>query len=363
MKVLHVETGRHFYGGPQQVVYLLRGLHDAGVQTVLACVAGSDIDKAARGLDIQVYNLPSAGDLDVTLIWWLRQILRWETPDLMHCHSRRGADLLGGIAARLGRVPAIVTRRVDHPEAGFVAGIRYHPFCRIIAISENVASSLRESGVDDDRVIVIRSAVDFQRFQHDPDRARLRQKFAVPENDYVIASIGQLIPRKGHRYLLEAMAGLRHTLPQLRLIIFGEGALESELQEQARRLELLDKVQFAGFHDDLDDYLGAFDLVVHPALREGLGVAMLKAAAAGVPVVAFDVAGAREAVVDGVTGVLVTPKDSKSLSQTIARLLGENALRRTLGAAARQRMREEFSLESMVARHARLYDAILHGTG
>jgi glycosyltransferase involved in cell wall biosynthesis len=362
MKVLHVETGRHFYGGPQQVIYLLRGLHESGVRTVLACVAESDIDKAARGLDIKVYNLPSAGDLDVTLVWWLRQIVRWETPDIMHCHSRRGADLLGGIAARLGHTPAVVSRRVDHAEPGFLAGIRYHPFCKVIAISENVADSLRESGVDDDRVTVIRSAVEFERFQASPARDLLQQ-FSLQEEDCAIASAGQLIARKGHRYLLEAMAGVVRSLPRVKLVVFGEGALEAELKEQAQQLGLAQNVRFAGFRNDLDDYLGAFDLVVHPALREGLGVSMLKAAAAGVPVVAFDVAGAREAVVNGRTGLLVTPKDSRALEQAMLQLLRDPALRRSLGEEARHRMRTEFSIDTMVDRHIQLYETILNGSG
>jgi len=98
---------------------------------------------------------------------------------------------------------------------------------------------------------------------------------------------------------------------------------------------------------------------VHPALREGLGVAMLKAQAAGVPVVAFDVAGSREAVAHDRTGILVRPKDSRALEQAIARLLGDPAMRRRLGETARERMRNEFSIEGMVDQHLAVYEAAL----
>ena len=143
-------------------------------------------------------------------------------------------------------------------------------------------------------------------------------------------------------------------------MLFGQGSLEAELKAQARQLDLGEHVQFAGFRDDLDDYLGAFDLLVHPALREGLGVAMLKAAAAGVPVIAFDVAGSREAVVDGETGILVTPKDAAALENAILQLAGDAVARKRYAEAGRQRMRLEFSIEAMVDRHVRLYDAVLH---
>ncbi|MGH8193415.1 MAG: glycosyltransferase, partial [Woeseiaceae bacterium] len=176
----------------------------------------------------------------------------------------------------------------------------------------------------------------------------------------VIAAIGQLIPRKGHRYLLDAMASLKRRMSSLRLVVFGQGKLEDELKAQAAELQLGEAVRFAGFRADLDDTLGGFDIVVHPALREGLGVAMLKASAAGVPVIAFDVAGSREAVISGVTGMLVAPKDVAALENAIFQLVQNSALRKKYGEAARERMRREFSIEAMVDKHLQLYGSILH---
>lgn len=360
MKLLHVETGRHLYGGPQQVVWLLRGLAERGVKSALVCLPGSDLDAAARALGIRVYNVPCAGDLDAAFAWWLSRVVRWESPDLLHCHSRRGADLMGGLVARVAGVPAVLSRRVDHPEPGLLAQLRYGPFRRVIAISDTVAGSLRDSGLDASRMVVIRSAVDHARFAGTVDAAAFRRRFGLEDDDVVIAAAGQLIPRKGHRYLLEAMAELARSVPDAVLLVFGQGELEDELRQQAALLALGRRVQFAGFRDDLDDYLGAVDLLVHPALREGLGVAMLKAQAAGVPVVAFDVAGSREAVADGRTGLLVPAKDSRALERAISRLLGNREERRRFGEAARARMQQEFSIDAMVDQHMQVYEAVLN---
>jgi glycosyltransferase involved in cell wall biosynthesis len=359
MKILHVETGRHFYGGAQQVIYLLEGLQRQGVDNVLVCPPDTEIDSQARQLGVKVFNVASAGDLDLTFTWWLRKIANWERPDVVHCHSRRGADFLGGIAVAMAGLPGVVSRRVDHPESELIARFRYRPFRKVIAISKNVAAVLRENGVDDARLTIIRSAVDVERFQAPPARRELLEEFGLDEKNFIIASIGQLIPRKGHRYLLEAVAGLARKMPRARLLVFGKGNLQAELQEEAVRLDLEGTVQFPGFRRDLDRYMGAFDLVVHPALREGLGVSMLKAAAAGVPVVAFDVAGSREAVVSGRTGILVPPKDTSALEQAILTLAGNAMLRRACGEAARRRMREEFSIEAMVGKHVELYESLL----
>ena len=226
-------------------------------------------------------------DLDLPFAYRLSNYLKDHTPDIVHCHSRRGADVLGGLAAVFADVPAVVSRRVDNTEMRLMAALRYKPFERIIAISEAVAKVLREHEIDASRIEVIRDAVDADRFAVRPDCSQFRDEFAVKDGMFTIAAAGQLIPRKGHRFLLQAVANLVHTQQPLRVVILGEGELDTELRAQASRLGLNGVVQFAGFRADLDNFIACFDLLVHPALTEGLGVIALKAAAAGVPVVGF----------------------------------------------------------------------------
>jgi glycosyltransferase involved in cell wall biosynthesis len=359
MKILHVETGRHFLGGPQQVIYLLDALNERGVENILVCPPGSGIDTVAREHGIRVQNLFCAGDIDLPFAYRLTQFVRRERPDLMHCHSRRGADVLGGLAASFADVPAVVSRRVDNTELALVAGLRYRPYRKVIAISEAIAEALRARGIDDDRVVVIRSAVDADAFRESRDCAARRREFDIPDDGFAILAAGQLIPRKGHRYLLEAMGSLRRDYPQLRLVILGEGYLDTQLRAQAATLGLGDVVQFGGYRDDLDAFIGCFDLFVHPASGEGLGIAVLKASAAGLPVVACDAGGLPEVVVPDETGVLVPPEDPGALQHAIADLIDDEALRARLGAAARDRMQNEFSIATMADRHLELYDSLV----
>jgi glycosyltransferase involved in cell wall biosynthesis len=120
-------------------------------------------------------------------------------------------------------------------------------------------------------------------------------------------------------------------------------------------------VQFAGFREDLDSYISCFDLLAHPALAEGLGVAALKAAAAGLPVVGFAAGGIVEAVANGRTGLLVEPEDTDALGSAIARLIDDPNLAAMLGAAGRERMQNEFSIATMADRHVDLYESVLNG--
>ena len=191
--------------------------------------------------------------------------------------------------------------------------------------------------------------------------APCRQEFGLGADDFAIAAAGQLIPRKGHQFLLQAMAQLKDRLPQLRLVIFGEGFLNKQLQAQSTSLGLDDVVQFAGFREDLDEFVGCFDLFAHPALAEGLGVAALKAAAAGLPVVGFAAGGLVEAVADGETGLLVEAEDAGALAAALERLAREPELAREFGAAGRQRMQSEFSIATMADLHIALYESVLNG--
>ena len=361
MKILHVETGRHLYGGPQQVIYLVSALLERGHDCTLVCPPESGVDSAARSAGIQVRNLFCAGDLDLPFAYRLTQFIQATGPDLVHCHSRRGADILGGLAASFADVPAIVSRRVDNTEMRLMAALRYRPFRKIIAISEAIAAVLRDHDVDSDRIEVIRSAVDTTRFGKPVDRDAFRKEFGLPIDATIIGAAGQLIPRKGHRYLLQAIADLRHKHAEIRLIIFGEGHLNNQLRAQAASLGLGEVVQFAGFREDLDDFMGAFDVFVHPALAEGLGVATLKAAAAGVPVIGFNAGGLPEAVVDGETGILVSPENVEELRAAIATLIDDDDLRHRMGAAGQQRMQSEFSIDTMADKHDEFYESVLNG--
>ena len=359
MKILHVETGRHFLGGPQQVIYLINALRERGHDNTLVCPPDSGIDTVAREHGIRVQNLFCAGDLDLPFAYRLAQFIRDREPDLVHCHSRRGADILGGLAAGFANVPAVVSRRVDNTELRLVAGLRYRPFRKIIAISEAIAGVLRDRGVEDNRIEVIRSAVDADAFDREPDCQPYWREFGIGEGVFTIAAAGQLIPRKGHRHLLEAVSELRQTHPEFRLVIFGEGYLSNQLRTQATSLGLDDVVTFAGYRDDLDDFVGCFDLFVHPSSAEGLGVAALKAAAAGVAVVGCDAGGMRESVVHEETGLLVAPENAGALHEAIATLFDDDQMRARFGAAGRTRMQKEFSIATMADQHETLYASVV----
>jgi glycosyltransferase involved in cell wall biosynthesis len=358
MRVLHVEAGRHLYGGAQQVVYLLRGLAARGVSNQLACPRGSAITGAA-GPFADIHAMPMGGDLDLTLVIRLRRLIRRCRPDIVHLHSRAGADLFGGLAARLTGVPAVCSRRVDNPERRWLAALKYRLHDRVIAISDGIGQVLLASGLPPEKLRVVRSAIDCGLFEPPCERARVCTRLGAPVHSRLLGVVAQLIPRKGHRFLINALPTLIRDFPDLCMVFFGRGPEEAALRAQVVAARLDDRVLFAGFRDDLPEILPCLELLVHPALMEGLGVALLQAACAGVPVVASAVGGIPEAVRDGVNGLLVPPGDTAALAAAIKQLLADPALAARLGQNGQRLVREEFSVETMVDGNLAVYREML----
>ena len=365
MRLLHLETGRHLYGGARQVLYLLQGLAaDSGCQNHLACPAGSEIAEAASQTPgVTVHPMRAGGDLDVAMVARVHRLIRRIRPDLLHVHSRRGADLYGGLAARWAGIPAVISRRVDNPEPAWWAARKYALYARVITISEGIRQVLLGEGLAPDRVVTVPSAVDSARFQEPCDPGWFREALQLPAEGPTLGVIAQLIERKGHGVLLQALPDLRRRFPGLRVLFFGRGPLQDKLAAEVRERGLADTVQFAGFRDDLARILPCLDLVVHPARLEGLGVALLQAAASGRPIVASRAGGIPEIVRDGVNGRLVEPGDAAGLQAAIGELLADPARAEGLGQAGRRIVQREFAIQAMADGNRGVYRAVLGECG
>lgn len=357
--IVHLETGRHLYGGARQVLLLMRGLIARGHRSTLVCPADSDIAAAARQLGLSVRGVTAGGAFDVGFVWRLTRLLREIRPVLIHVHSRRGADTLGGIAACLSGVPAVLSRRVDSADPYGFGRLKYAQYRRIIAISSCIREQLATCGVSAAKLRLVRSAVAAVADTDRASRQAFDDVFGLSADDFPIAVVAQLIPRKGHRFFLEAVALLRAAHPGIRAVLFGIGPLQAELAAQVTALGLERNVQFVGYHHDLERFIGHFKLLVHPAEREGLGVGVLEAQAAGVPVVGFRVGGLVEAVADGKTGLLVSPGDVSALAAAIGRLIEDDGQRMRFAAAGPERIRNEFAVDTMVDGNLAVYRELL----
>jgi len=358
LKILHVEGGRNLYGGALQALYLMEGLARRGHRNALVCPLESDLAKAAAAF-AEVYPMPMGGDLDLRLIPKIRRCLQRCRPDLVHLHGRIGADVMGGIACRLAGVPVVHSRRVDNPEPRWVVTLKYRLHDRVIAISEGIGRVLLAEGLPPEKLRIVRSAVEIDRFDRPCDRDRLRSKLRVPVEARPVGVVAQLIERKGHRFLIEALPRLIGEFPDLQVLIFGKGPLEPDLRRRVTAAGIGSHVQFAGVREDLPNLLPCLEMLVHPATMEGLGVSLLQAASAGVPIIASNAGGMPEAVRHELNGLLVPPGDVQALATAMAALLRNREFAQKMGQAGKHLMRSEFSVDAMVDGNLAVYRELL----
>ena len=362
MRVIHLESGRHLYGGAQQVCDLMAGLAGEGIDNVLVCPPDSAIADKVRSMRriAKVVEMRMGGELDFSLPGRLRKLLASRKPNLLHVHSRRGVDRFGGWNARWAGVPAILTRRVDSAEFKPLAHIKYQPYAAIIAISRAVEAQLtNDVGLAPHRVHYVASGVDTDRYRPAQTRGRLAEVFGLSADTVKIGVVAQLISRKGHEQLFNVLPELIAGHFGVEVLCFGQGPLRRELEQMIQAQGLTAHVRLVGFRDDLEELLPELDCLVHPARREGLGVAVLEALSCRVPVVATAVGGLVDVVEHEVNGLLVEPNDDRALLAALQRMVAEPELRQRLGEAGRRRVEEAFSVDAMTRGNLSVYGEVM----
>lgn len=216
---------------------------------------------------------------------------------------------------------------------------------RWIAVSDAAAQGLIRDGVRRDRVTVIPNGIDAEEVRSDAGSPE-------PHEGVRIGFVGRLETVK----VPQAMIELANRLPEADLVIAGSGSLAEDLADRSRQAGVADRIDFAGFVDPIEPLLASLDILVVPSLSESSPIVILEAQALGVPVIATNVGGIPEMVIDGVTGLLVPAQDPDALEAAVRRLLSEPELRDRIVDDARRRVELESTLERMVMRYREVFD-------
>jgi glycosyltransferase involved in cell wall biosynthesis len=235
---------------------------------------------------------------------------------------------------------------------------------RVLVNAEAVKQWLVDDGYDASKIEIIPNGVDMRRF-HGGDRDETRRSLGVPVGARLVGVVSRLSRLKGIEDFIKAAAIVAAKADDVRFVIVGEQSPISnteylvELADLTRALGIADKVKFTGLRSDVPEVMSALDVSVMPSLNEALSNVLLESMAAGTPVVATDVGGTSEALVNDVNGVLVPSSQPEAMAAAILRLLDTPSLARQLGASARQTIEQRFSLDRMVHATESLYERLL----
>ena len=336
--------------------------HPLCITYVIGHNGKTEFTHAIENAGVRVVPLRQKLTLDPCLISQSLQIVRSERCNLLQSHGYKSHVLCAALYWRTGL-----------PWIAFVHGWTsenmkmrmYHclektlvPFAtRVVAVSDSI--SRRLAFVSADKIRVIPNAVDPAEINIENSGCDVRAALDIPPRALVAGVVGRFSPEKGQTYFLQALALARARFPQLVGILVGDGQDRQALEAEGAALGLSGAIHFTGHVKDVADYYRAMDLVVMPSLSEGMPNVALEAMLFGKALVATRVGGVPEVVVDGVTGLIVEPRDSDQLASAMCSLLESRALLDSHGQAGRQRVMDEFSPALRTRRILDLYQEVL----
>ena len=375
-KILRIVTNstKEPGGAANHVYYLATKIDPKKYLTTVACGEGQDLISKLKQARIEVKVIPTmirkpSFGHDFLTVLHLYRIIRNDSFDIIATHGSK-AGFLGRVAAFLARAPIIVFTAHGFIFNESINRLKKRLFIwmewlgsklthRIITVSNYDRESAVLNRVSaEDKFRTIYNGIDIDDF-NEKEGNYTKEALGLNDNSLVIGSVANFFPNKGLHYLIKGMSELVKRHPNLVLLLVGDGPLRNGLIAETKKLNLTDKVFFLGHVDNIPQVLKLFDIFVLPSLKEGFPWAILEAMAAEKAIVATEVGGVPEMIVDGKSGVLIKPGDIDALVIEIHDLLANPQLRDELGENAQKRVIREFTLKRMIQETEAFYQELI----
>jgi glycosyltransferase involved in cell wall biosynthesis len=359
MRILHTESSMGLGGQEYRVLMESQGMENRGHVVIVAAPKGSQLALLAQqqGLPVKTVSPGSRGWMTLIPSYW--RIIKQCEIDVVNTHGSMDswtASIAGRISSR--RPVIIRTRHKGMPVSpSFRHRFLYGKLPHVVTTTgEAVRQELiTRNHLSPSQVISIPTGVDLQRFQPMPPDESLRRRLGLQNQGPLVGAVTFLRAEKGMEVLIESIKLLKKAIPTIECLIIGDGKGKLTLSARIRELGLESCVHLVGFRQDVPALLSLLDVVVIPSFEEGIPQSLTQALAMERPVVASAVGGVPEVVKDGVTGLLVPPRNPDILSEKIDFLLQHPAVGVRMGKAGRQVIQERYSMECMLNQTEHLY--------
>lgn len=356
MKVLYVDLEREWRGGQSQALLTLLGLREREIHVELVAACDSPLAARSQKARIEVHEVPRLG-LRVQAAAKIRNLLAHQSFDLAHLNEPH-ALTAAWLAGAHKKLPLLLSRRIGFPlRRGWVTRARYAAVERFVANSRNVAQSLIDCGIAPERISIVNEGVEIPMLPSTEQRSAARSHWGVKEEEFLFGCVSVFVPEKGQRHLIEALATVRKSHPEARLLLAGDGQCRGELEALAKQLGQSEAVLFPGFVNDVSRVYDALDAFAFPSEFEGLGTALQTAMAAGLPSISTN-RGALAEVVDNERTTLVAEPNGKEFAADMLRLMTDAELRKKLSEAGRREVQQRFSAKQMVDGTIQAYEDV-----
>ncbi len=360
MKLFQVDAGKEWRGGQRQSLLLAKEIQKKGYPLEFVVQPNSPLHEKALEANLHVSSIKIRNEFDLTAALRLAKVMKRKNCVLVHFHDAHSLAA-GSYAASLAKVPIrVISRRVDFALSKNPLSQRKYKkgIDSIIAVSLGVKKVLIANGIDSQVIDVVPDGIDFLPPEDIKKSDYLRKEFSLAPDDYLVGIVAHLADHKGHKYLIDATKILKDKAPKIKIIIVGQGPLLMELTKQAKEIHVEDMVFFLGFREDVPKILASLDLFVLSSYLEGMGSSIMDAMAYNLPVIATNVGGIPEVVIDGKTGLLVPPRRPAALAEAILKLYRDSSLSTQFGQMGCEVVNQKFSAESMANKILGIYERL-----
>lgn len=359
--ILHLIETSGPGGAEKMLISLVEHLNKEKYKSTICLLKDGWLNSKLKERGLETIIIPQNRSLDFMWLLQLIKVLKERDIHLMHAHEF-AMNTYGSLTSLITKIPIVTTvhgKNYYHEKWRRRWAYRFASRqSKMVVVSENIKKFLINNvGIKNGDLLTIYNGTNINLHQAKNElRDRIKMELRIDKDQPVIGTVGNLYPVKGHTYLLNAAAIVKRTFPTAIFLIAGRGQLLPQLQEEAKELSIKDNVRFLGFREDIPLLLQAMDIFVLPSISEGLPLAALEAMANEKPVIATDVGGIPEVVIDGTSGFLVPSKTPEVLAEKILLLLANRDLSLRLGKEGRVRVEKEFSLKKMIRKYEKLYD-------
>lgn len=366
INIAHIVHSMNVAGAEKVVYDITTGLNGVFKFSVLCLDSVGPLGEELRQRGVQVKALGRNPGVDFSLIGKLAREIRENTIDVIHAHQY--TPYFYGVTAAMisGRCKVIFTEHGRHyPDRRRIKRVIFNQFLNlftrsITGVSEFSKNSLVEYEVfPKDKIKVIYNGIQPEFFDLNIDVEAKKQELGLNPKDKIIGIIARLEPVKDHAMLLRAFAQVVKEITQVKLLIVGDGKLRVELEDLAKVLNINNNVKFLGVRRDIPELLKIFDVFVLSSLSEATSVTLLEVMAAGVPIVATNVGGNPEIVLEGKTGLLVPRGDNKAMARALIKILNNPDKAKKMGFVGKERVDELFTLDQMLKAYSDLYFSLV----
>ena len=354
--------------GAEKVVYsIIKNLDKTKFSFYVYCLDFiGELGKRLLEEGVEVVTLDRMPGVDFNLTKKLARVLKENNIDIVHAHQYT-PYFYGATAAMFNRkCKVIFTEHGRHqPDYIHIKRVIYNQFLNlgtnsITGVSRFSKDSLvKYEKLPANKIKVIYNGVSINKNNIPTiDKQAKMQELGLKDSETIIAMIGRFSLIKNHKMLLKAFQRVLKEMPDVKLVLIGEGPTKQECECLARDLNILKHILFTGLREDLSELLQVFDICVLSSDAEAMSLFLLESMAAGLPVIATEGGGNPEIVINGETGVLVPPKDYKAFANAIIDLAKDSKKRQQMGKAGRDRVSKFFNLDNMLAEYEKLYLAL-----